>query len=57
MMGTPEAAQLQEPEELFDVVDDFDYDPANVEVRNREENLRKIDQRVKNVRRNKSNPV
>lgn len=56
MMGTPEAAQLKEPEEVFDVVDDFDYDPATVEVRNREENIRKLEHRIQNLNIKVMNP-
>jgi ubiquitin-like domain-containing CTD phosphatase 1 len=51
MMGTPEEAQLVEPEEQFDVLDDFVYDPRTIGVRDREENIQKLQQRVKNVRR------
>ena len=33
------------------VLDDFEYDPRTIGVRDREENIQKLQQRVKNVRR------
>lgn len=56
MMGTPEEAQLVEPEEQFDVLDDFVYDPRTIGVRDREENIQKLQQRVKNLAVKVMNP-
>ena len=32
------------------ILDDFEYDPANVHLKDREENIRKIQSRIDNVR-------
>ncbi|KAL6068779.1 protein-serine/threonine phosphatase [Balamuthia mandrillaris] len=51
MMGTPEAEQLQEPEELFDILDDFEYDPVScLALKDRAENIQKIEHRIKNLK-------
>jgi len=56
MMGTPEEEQLVEPEEKFDVLDDFVYDPHTINIRDREENIEKLQKRVKNLQIKVMNP-